>query len=206
MLDLYSVYKQYYQRWHRNQEDFDLLEMKNISRDMVKHFYNIRFDSEKLEEFRFVAIEIAKDLIERERSINAYTIFGNKLLRSLKNNEFQVTVPYSVQRLWNSSNLYGEVYVLTSDQMEGCSKLGATTMDIKLRVRKYENRYGYKVKLFYSIEIISPFYFEKFIAKLIKDHKVFSQSSEHTNEWYFLPPEFIKNIINNNISNFLKTI
>ena len=204
MLDLYVVYKQYYQRWYRNKGDLEFAEMKNISRDLVKHFYDSRGDKKIFEENRLIAIDIAKDLIARERFLRTYTIFGNRLLRNLENNTFEIQLPYPVARLWNSTNIYGEVYILTSENMSGCTKLGATTLDINVRVRKYEHKYGYKVNLFYSLEIISPFYFEKFISEIIREERVWSKSSEHTNEWYFISPGHLQKIIESNISNFLQ--
>lgn len=203
MLDLYYVYKQYYQRWYRKKENLDFCEMKDISHDLVKKLYDLRNDQVRTEEYRVIAIEIAKDLIAKERFLQTYKVFGNKLLKNLENNSFEIIVPYAVKRLWDTTKIYGEIYILTSENMIGCSKLGVTTLDVNFRLRKYENRYGYKVQLFYSLEIISPFYFEKFISELIKDKRVSSKSSEHTNEWYFISPENLQNIIETNLSNFL---
>ena len=81
-----------------------------------------------------------------------------------------------------------------------------TTLDINERMRKYENRYGYSVDLYYSIEIVSPFYFEKFISDLIKNKRVNGRSKEHTNEWYSISPEELQMLIENNIGNFIKFI
>jgi hypothetical protein len=61
MLDLYYVYKQYYQRWYRRKEILAFSEMKDISHDLVKNFYDLRNDKVKTEENRLIAIEIAKD-------------------------------------------------------------------------------------------------------------------------------------------------
>ena len=204
MIDLYVVYKQYYQRWYRNKENLDYEEMKDISHDLVKNIYMFRNDKIKFEENRLLAIDIAEDLISKEKFLNTYTNFGKKLLKNLEDNTFEINVPYPVERRWNSINLLGEVYVLNSNQMTGCSKLGATTLDIDTRIKKYEYRYGYNVNLFYSLEIISPFYFEKYISDLIRDKRVTSKSNEHTNEWFFISPYELQEIIEKNIGVFLK--
>jgi hypothetical protein len=204
MVDLYLIYKQYYQRWYRHKCNFDYAEMKDMSHDLVKNFYESRHDKNLTEKNRLIAIEIAKDLIAREKFLRTYSIFGNKLLRNLENNSFEVNVPYPVKRLWDSTQIHGEVYILNSETLKGCSKLGATTLDLDIRIRKYENRYGYSVNLFYSLEIISPFYFEKFISELIRDKRVLSKSNEHTNEWYYISSDELQHIIESNIGNFLK--
>jgi len=44
-LDLYSVYKKFYQRSYRNPEDQDLMEMTQLIHDLVLNLYRIQTKS-----------------------------------------------------------------------------------------------------------------------------------------------------------------
>ncbi len=206
MIDIFKIYKQYYQRSYRYPSNLFFEEMKNLSHDLVKKMYLNRYDARKLEVFRIYGIELAKKLIQMERDARVGTFFGRNLLNGLEKNEYEINVTYPVARRWSTSEIHGEVYILTSPNFLNSCKLGATTLEISERVRKFENRYGYPVTLFYSIEIISPFYFEKYIEDTIKAKKIFSRSQEHTNEWYSISPIDMQLIIEREVGNFLKYI
>ena len=206
MTDLYKIYKQYYQRSYRRPGNGSFREMTDLSHDLIKKLFLSKHNKNRVEELRILGIQLAEKLIEMERDERTNSIFGVRLLKALKNNSFEVDVPYPVMRRWLSNDINGEVYIMTSSYFLGHCKLGATTLDINERMRKYENRYGYSVNLYYSIEIVSPFYFEKFISDLIKNKRVNGKSKEHTNEWYSISPEELQMLIENNIGNFIKYI
>jgi len=180
--------------------------MTDLSHDLVKKLYLSKHNKNRVEELRILGIQLAEKLIEMERHERTYSIFGVRLLKVLRNNSFEVDVPYPVMRRWLSNDINGEVYIMTSSFFLDHCKLGATTLDVNERMSKYENRYGYSVDLYYSIEIVSPFYFEKFISDLIKDKRVNGRSKEHTNEWYLISPEELQMLIEDNIGNFIKYI
>jgi len=204
MTDLYKIYKQYYQRSYRRPRNGSFREMTDLSHDLVKKLYLNKHNKNRVEELRIFGIQLAEKLIEMERDERTNSIFGVRLLKALMNNRFDVDVPYPVMRRWLSKDINGEVYIMTSSYFLGQCKLGATTLDVNESMRKYENRYGYSVDLYYSLEIVSPFYFEKFISDLIKDKRVNGRSKEHTNEWYSISPEELQILIENNIGNFIK--
>jgi hypothetical protein len=163
-----------------------------------------RFNKEKMAGLRHYGISLAQKLINMEREERTYSIFGYKLLNVLTKNEFEINVTYPVERRWNTSNINGEVYIVTAPKFPDSSKLGATTLDIYERIRKFENRYRYKIELYYSIEIISPFEFEKFIEDQIKDKRLEGRSSENTNEWYSIHPSQLQLIIEGQVGHFIK--
>lgn len=200
------VYKQYYQRWYRHKHNKYYEEMKNISEELVHAFYFCRNDKSKYEESRLMAINLAEKLLFMEEEIDTNTKFSFKLLESLKSKDFEINVTYPVERLWKSTNITGKVYIITADTMPHCSKLGAVTMDLEARLRNYTSRYRYDVSLFYSIEIVSPFYFENHIAALISHKRVSGKSPGHTNEWFYISPVELQKIIEDNIKFFLNAI
>jgi len=205
-MELFSAYKKYYQRWYRNQTSIAHYEMKELAHHLVQQLYFSRHDAAEKERKRKECINIAQKLIYMEREQKCYSIFGKGLLRALEENSFFIDVPYPVERRWATIDRHGEVYIVTAPSMNQLSKLGATTMDIDTRIRKYENRYGYTINLFYSIEIIAPFSFEKYIADIIKDNQVRTKSDRHTNEWYSISPDVLQKTIESNIGSFLNKL
>jgi hypothetical protein len=204
MIDIYKIYKQYYQRSNRHPKNQAYSEMTLLAHDLVKNMHLNRFNKEKMEGLRNYGISLAQKLINMEREERTYSIFGYKLFIALTKNEFEINVTYPVERRWNTSNINGEVYIMTSQKFPESSKLGATTLDIYERIRKFENRYRYKIELFYSLEIISPFEFEKFIQDQIKDKRLEGRSSENTNEWYSIHPSQLQLIIEGQVGYFIK--
>jgi hypothetical protein len=206
MVDLFFIYKQYYNRWYYRQTNATYYEMKELAHLLVQQLYLNRFEKDKKEIAYQEALLIAAELIQMEREYRCYKIFGLNLLRALESKKYLVDVPYPVARRWSTIDVLGEVYIITAPSMNNICKLGATTLDINTRIKKYENRYGYRVELFYSIEIAAPFSFEKYISDMIKKNQVWTKSDEHTNEWYSISPDELQKTIEGNMGSFLTMI
>jgi hypothetical protein len=195
-LDLFKAYKRFYQRWYIRKHSKIRADMKDVAHDIVKYLYDNRFSSNKnLVKER--ALEIAEILLQLEVRARFENLVAPEIIEAIQSGQYVLEVPYPVARRWDTEYLTGHVYVMTSENMIGCAKLGATMMDLSTRISKYRNRYGYEVELFFSKEFLGPFTAEKKIGELIIDHRLSSKDEAHTNEWYEIQPKLLKKIIEN---------
>ena len=195
-LDLFKAYKRFYQRWYTRKHSKIRADMKDVAHDIVKYLYDNRFSNNKnLVKER--ALEIAEILLQLEVSARFENLVAPEIIEAIESGQYVIEVPYPVARRWDTEYLTGHVYVMTSKNMLGCAKLGATMMDLSTRISKYRNRYGYEVELFFSKEFLGPFTAEKKIGELIIDHRLSAKDEDHTNEWYEIQPKLLKKIIEN---------
>jgi hypothetical protein len=170
--------------------------MKDLAHDLVKYLHENRNAKDQgLVKER--ALEMAEALLQLEIKARFENLVSPEIIDSLSKGNFIIDVPYPVARRWDTEYMTGHVYVMTSDEMPGLSKLGATMMDLDVRVNKYRNRYGYEVSLFFAQEFLGPFSVEKAIGELILDYRLHGKNEHHTNEWYEMKPEKMKIIIQN---------
>ncbi len=140
MVDLFFIYKQYYNRWYNRKTNTAYYEMKELAHRLVQQLFLNRFEEGKKERSYQEALLIATKLIQMEREYRCYSIFGFNLLRALESKNYIVDVPYPVARRWSTIDVPGEVYIMTAPTMKNICKLGATTLDIDTRIKKYQNR------------------------------------------------------------------
>lgn len=195
-LDLFKAYKKFYQRWYTRKHSKIRAEMKDVAHDVVKYLYDNRLSNNK-NLVRERALEIAEILLQLEIQARFENLVAPEIIDAIQTDQYVIDVPYPVARRWDTEYLTGHVYVMTSKNMIGCSKLGATMMDLSARLSKYKNRYGYEVELFYSKEFLGPFTAEKKIGELIIEHRLSAKDEYHTNEWYEMQPKLLKKIIEN---------
>lgn len=195
-LDLYKSYKKFYQRWYTKQNSKIRADMKDMAHDLVKYLYDNRFSNTKLQ-VKERALEISELLLQLEIRSNFENLVAPEIIEAIQTGRYSIEIPYPVARRWDTEYSNGYVYVMTSEQMLGCSKLGATMMDLSTRVNKYRNRYGYDVHLFFAKNFVGPFRVEKQIGELIVGKRISSKDEDHTNEWYLIKPESLKKIIEN---------
>jgi hypothetical protein len=193
-LDLFQSYKRFYQRWYKNQGSALRASMKDLAHDLVKYLHENRNAHDK-QLVKDRALEMAEILLKLEIKSGFENLFAPEIIQVIKNERFLINIPYPVARRWNSEYMQGNVYIMTSKEMPGLSKLGATMMELDLRVRKYSNRYGYAVNLYFSKEFIGPFTVEKIIGEKIQDHRLASKNELHTNEWFKIEPATLKEMI-----------
>ena len=195
-LDLFKAYKRFYQRWYTRKQSKIRADMKETAHDIVKYLYDNRFSNNKnLVKER--ALGIAEILLQLEVSARFENLVAPEIIEAIESGQYVIEVPYPVARRWDTEYLSGHVYVMTSKNMLGCAKLGATMMDLSTRISKYRNRYGYEVELFFSKEFLGPFTAEKKIGELIIDNRLSAKDEAHTNEWYEIQPKLLKKIIEN---------
>ena len=195
-LDLFKAYKRFYQRWYIRKNSKIRADMKDVAHDIVKYLYDNRFSNNKnLVKER--ALEIAEILLQLEVSARFENLVAPEIIEAIQSDQYVIEVPYPVARRWDTEYLTGHVYVMTSENMLGCAKLGATMMDLSTRISKYRNRYGYEVELFFSKEFLGPFTAEKKIGEMIIDNRLSAKDEAHTNEWYEIQPKLLKKIIEN---------
>jgi hypothetical protein len=195
-LDLFKSYKRFYQRWYIRKHSKIRADMKDVAHDIIKYLYDNRFSNNKnLVKER--ALEIAEVLLQLEVRARFENLVAPEIIEAIQSGQYVIEVPYPVARRWDTEYMTGHVYVMTSKNMMGCAKLGATMMDLSTRISKYRNRYGYEVELFFSKEFLGPFTAEKKIGELIIDNRLSAKDEAHTNEWYEIQPKLLKKIIEN---------
>lgn len=168
--------------------------MKDLAHDLVKYLH----DNRNVKDQRLVkerALEMAEALLQLEIKARFENLVSPEIIDSISNGTFIIDVPYPVARRWNTEYMIGHVYVMTSEEMPGLSKLGATMMELDVRVNKYRNRYGYEVSLYFAQEFLGPFSVEKKIGELILDRRLHGKNEHHTNEWYEIQPAKLKKLI-----------
>ena len=197
-LDLYKVYKNFYQRSNRNLDNEDLLEMTSLIRNLARNLYRSKIKKTISKKDIKVALNSAKKLYDLEKSyrgFNAY--FSLNLVSAIETNNFEINVPKHKMSSWlEEDNHLGTLYVLTAKSRPGQCKLGVTQSILEDRINKYIYRHGYSVDLyFFRHDIPTPFRYEEAITKKYLEHKNSSNSDGDSNEWFFLYPETLKNEI-----------
>lgn len=194
-LDLYKVYKGFYQRSYRHPDDHDLIEMTQIIYDLVRNLYRIQSKRDISKEEINLAFNAARNLFEIEKGYGGFnTLFSRNLIRALYDNDFEINVPKSKMSSWlEEEDHLGTLYVLTAKSRPGQCKLGVTQGILKERIAKYEHRHHYSVELyFFRVDIPTPFRNEERITKKFLSHKNSKNADGGSNEWFFLDPELLK--------------
>jgi len=194
-LDLYAVYKQFFQRSNRNREDQDLAEMTQIIRDIAQNLYRIKSKREPSKEEIGFAFNSARNLFDLEKNYGRFnTLFSRNLVRALYDNDFVINVPVHRMSLWlENDDHIGTLYVLTSKSRPKQCKLGVTQGDLEERIAKYQYRHQCTVDLyFFRHDIPTPFRYEEAITKKFLAHKNSDNAEGGSNEWFFLEPEKLK--------------
>ena len=196
-LDLYKMYKGFYQRSYRDKDDDDYAVMTELIHDLVRNLYINQHKPEALEKHRIEGIEIAQKLHQMEKEkYGLGRFFSISLLKALKNKDYEIVVPYRIIPLWLEDNDVGSLYVLTSNARPGQCKIGATYMDVDIRVSKYVSKYGYNVNLYFRQKnIMNPFNRKLEISKKYSHLRHSGNTFCDSNEWYCIAPEILKNEI-----------
>jgi len=194
-LDLYKVYKAFYQRSYRRPQDQDLLEMTQIINDLVRNLYRIQSKRQISKEEVDLAFHAARNLFEMEKSYGGFsTIFSRNLIKALHENDFEINIPKSKISSWlEEEDHLGTLYVLTAKCRPGQSKLGVTQGILEERINKYQHRHQHSVDLYYfQHDIPKPFRHEEMITKKFLSYKNSNNANGESNEWFFLDPEILK--------------
>ena len=181
-VDLWKMYKKFYQRSHRDQGDF-------IKEEMTKIAHEIATANLSTEEMLFKAYE----LLEFKSNDN----FTKELISAIEEDNYEINIPHSKSHLYQTAgmNLNGFIYIFTSESRPNQSKLGATFSHPITRSNQISARYGYKVKVFFSKYVTNPFRVERNIQKLILDRRVKSNAYGDSIEWYAIAPKELKILI-----------
>jgi hypothetical protein len=198
-IDLYKTHKKFYQRWYRDKDNVGLLEIKDLSHDLVKYLYLHR-DGRNWRFVKSRALELAKCINQLEITTGFETLFSCEFIEAIKTNSFTIELPYPVDRRWNPGYSIGQIYIMTAKTRPGICKLGATTLSIDDRLAKYRQRYKYEVQLYFCKYVSSPFIAEKEIADKILDLRLTGRDYLNTNEWYRIKPNDLKKIIISHVS------
>jgi len=199
-VDLYRVYKQFYQRSYRYPEDQDLLEMTQLVHDLVQNLYIIKCTNAISQDEIDSAFKQSRKIFELEKSYGSFnTLFSRNLLAAFETSNFEINIPSHKIASWlEKENHLGTLYVLTARSRPNQCKLGVTQGNLEERINKYIHRHGYIVDLyFYSCDIPTPFSHEQRITKKYLRYKNSDNSDGDSNEWFFLEPDILKQEILN---------
>ncbi len=186
--NLWKVYKKFYQRSYRNPDNDLYVECENISHEIIAN----KLTKEEI-------IHWGEILYELEKKLRVGKYFSKELLDAVKNDNYEIDIPYEVRHKYQSKDWIGYIYILTSKTKPNQSKLGATTMRPEIRATAYTSRYFYKVDVFYYKEINDPFSLESKIQKKIIDKRVHGNLQDDSIEWYFIEPEGLQKIIEDSL-------
>lgn len=195
-MDLYKLYKNFYQRAHRNPTDEALVEMEELAHHIAKRAYQLSLAGNDDERSYLTLLADSEQLEELELERGGFTVFfARKLPDAIRNGDYTIDVPYTKRHSWGI-RVAGWVYVMTSDVKPGMVKLGATTMDPQIRANKYQSKYGYSVDLVHTVYDENPFYLEKLISDFVKSKRVAGNVHGDSNEWYVLKVDDAISLLN----------
>lgn len=198
-VDLYDeVYKRFYQRSYRNNEDLNLLKMTQLAHDLVRNLYKIQTKSSISQDDIDDALNTAQNLLGLEKSYGGFSILlSRRLIIALENNDFGIKVPKHKVSSWlEEEDHWGTLYVLTAKSRPGQCKLGVTQGNLEERISKYQHRHHYSVELYFSkTNIPAPFKQEEAITKKFIAYKNSNNAQGGSNEWFFLDPKTLENEI-----------
>ena len=133
-----------------------------------------------------------EELYQIEKMIRPTVYFSARMKRLFNQKTYTIEIPYSILPLWQDhTKTKGDIYVFTSNDWLGHSKLGATTIDIKRRARLFSKRYNIKVDIAYVCSSYDPFNVERKVARMFSEFRVQGNTLGASNEWYKIEPEII---------------
>jgi hypothetical protein len=186
-IDVYRLYKRFYQRSHRDKYDEDLAEMTEIAKEIARKTFIEELHHEKNASNRRATLLLAKRLENLEAVSRFGVNFSAGLVAAIKGNNYYSNVPYERRHSWQAiNNFEGCLYLFTSGSRPNQVKLGATYMDPYVRARKYSSKFGYQVDLLIEATVKNPWEAEIQLGDLLKEKRVAGNTSGDSNEWYFL--------------------
>jgi hypothetical protein len=186
-LDVYRLYKRFYQRSHRDKYDEDLAEMTEIAKEIARKTFLEELHNKKNASNRRATLLMAKRLENLEADSRFGINFSAGLVAAIKSNNYYSNVPYERRHSWQAiNNFEGFLYLFTSSSKPNQVKLGATYMDPYDRARKYSSKFGYQVDLLVEATVKNPWEAEIQLGDLLKDKRVAGNTWGDSNEWYFL--------------------
>lgn len=186
-IDVYRLYKRFYQRSHRDKYDEDLAEMTEIAKEIARKTFIEDLHNKKNASNRKATLLLARRLENLEADSRFGINFSAGLVSAIKSNNYYSNVPYERRHNWQAiNNFEGHLYLFTSNSKPGQVKLGATHLDPYERARKYSSKFGYKVDLLIEATVKNPWEAEINLGNMLKEKRVAIKTLGDSNEWYFL--------------------
>jgi len=187
MTDLYKIDKIIAQRNRRN-PSAHYQKMADLSKSIIE---------DKLEANEIISI--ASEILTLEKLSGERSYQGAKIIRAVEENDYEIKIPYCMQHRLNYDP--GHIYILTSKDYPGQSKIGATQGSIHRRIVLFRNRYDTPVDLFYSQYIDNVFQLEKKVHKLIQPLRVSQYNPDGSVEWFNVEAADARDLIQKLINN-----
>lgn len=187
-MNLWEIYKSFYQRSYRRSWDLEAKENTDLIHGWLKDMFFCNYESRETQIKN--GLTITELLREREIAGCERVYFSSRLKKALISGNWTLEVPYAVLHRWRSAEyeLIGEVYVLTSQSRKSQFKVGATTMPLEKRVARYQSKYWESVNVEGSVLCCDPFEIEKKFMDSRKFTRVTGNGYEESIEWYFGDP------------------
>lgn len=91
---------------------------------------------------------------------------------------------------WNPN--FGTVYLAASSAHPGQVKLGSTTLELNVRLRKFQRRYELPdVRPLFAMKVHQPALIEDVVARQLCVFRVSGRTKGVSNEWYRVEPEHV---------------
>lgn len=187
LINLYDVYKKVADR-HREQEK------KGVSEETLeKSFLMKKAAKEILEKPTLKRVkEFSKleDIWWRSPEVSEHSKFISLEFEDvIRSKCFYIEEPTfnRAQTGWSAEE--GLVYCISSTSKSGQVKIGATTMDLRKRLKKLKNRYKYSelnIEFAYRTNKVSNL--EKLVHKELSPFLVSGRTKGDSVEWYFVTP------------------
>lgn len=203
-IDVYRLYKRFYQRSYRDKFDDDLAQMTEIAREIAHKTFIEELQNKKNASNRKATLLLAKNLERLEAASRFGKNFTLGLVSAIKANNYFSNVPYEKRHSWQEiNNFEGYIYLFTSLSRPNQVKLGATYMDPFIRARKYSSKFGYKVDLLIEVKLKNPWQAEILLGRLLKEKRVAGNTWGDSNEWYFLKKNEAKKIFKEFVTSYI---
>lgn len=181
MTDLYKIYRTISQRNKRN-PDPHYQAMSDLSKSII-------FDKLEANEI----ISIAAEILDLEKLSGERVYQGEKIIRAVEKNDYEIKIPYVIQHRRRADS--GNIYILTSDDLPGQIKIGATTMDVGSRTAIYQNRYHTIVNLYYTKFVNHVFQLEEKLHLKFQSKRVTQHNPGGSIEWFYIKPDDAEDLI-----------
>lgn len=184
-LDLYKIYRLVSQRARRDTQPLCgtlSARMKSVFRDLLENP-----SVEGAEAFISIETEWSK------KRGGSPSLYGPSVLSSIIQGTYDIKRPTNIKNFnVGDDPKEGFVYMAASNLRPGELKIGYTTLEPKQRVKKYQQKYGYKLDLLYSRQSSYPARVEKEIHELFAKKRVSAQTFSDSNEWFMVGEEECK--------------
>lgn len=126
--------------------------------------------------------------------------YGSMMERAVLSGNYTAERPYQIRHRYEEQRKAGNIYILTAPSRPEQCKLGATTLDMSKRCQLYRCKYGYEVKVTFSLWTVAPFTLENQVKQKAAHLRVCGNTIGDSIEWYRAEPGQMRSLIDDALS------